>query len=270
MKTLPLLELLVRRYPDIPRDSLYRNILCREVVVDGGRITNPRESVRDNTFVEIVQEPYVSRGGVKLEYALDSWGITAEGKVFLDAGASSGGFTDCLLSNGALKVFAVDVGYNQLDYRLRTDPRVAVMEKTNIMQVQALDPIPDAAAADLSFRSISGAARKILSLTREKWLIALIKPQFELEYPPADFTGVITDEHLLRNVLQRTVIKLQQEHAGVVKLLQSPIPGRKGNREFLALIEDIHVFHRKILTVNEIDQLVDNAVVTGRENPGSW
>jgi 23S rRNA (cytidine1920-2'-O)/16S rRNA (cytidine1409-2'-O)-methyltransferase len=239
VKTLTLLDLLVRTFPDRTRDSLYASILCREVRVNGCTAVSPRQPAAPDAVIEIVRSPFVSRGGLKLKHALDVWKPNVRGKIFLDAGSSTGGFTDCLLQADAAGVYAVDVGYNQLAYILRTDPRVTVMERTNIMHIDQLSPVPHAAAADLSFRSIKGAAKKILSLTAEKWMIALIKPQFELDSPPPGFKGVLNDSLLLRNVLIRTVTELEEEGAAVTRLIPSPIPGRKGNREFLALIRDI-------------------------------
>ncbi|NQT60816.1 MAG: TlyA family RNA methyltransferase [Bacteroidetes bacterium] len=239
MKSLPLLELLSKKYPDIPKETLYSYILCREVSVDGGRIANPKERISITASLEIIRDKYVSRGGVKLKHALLEWRISPADKVMLDAGSSTGGFTDCLLQEGAQSVYAVDVGYNQLDYSLRTNPKVVVMERTNIMEVEELDPLPHAAVADLSFRSIRGAAEKILSLTREAWMIALIKPQFEIDAYIEDFNGVVSNDELLLEILTATCTELADEGAGVVRVAASPILGRKGNREFLALIYDM-------------------------------
>ncbi len=240
MRRRPLLELLAAQFPLYSREELYGMILCREVLVNGGRIMNPREMVAEDALLAIAPARFVSRGGEKLEYALERWGISVTGLLMLDAGASTGGFTDCLLQHGAQGVYAVDVGYNQLSYRLRSDERVTVMERTNIMQVDSLNPLPDAAVADLSFRSIRGAAGKVLSLTSQHWMIALIKPQFELdEYEaPEDFSGVIHDEDLVESVLAATLRNLAAEAVTAVGLLTSPITGRKGNREFLALLAD--------------------------------
>ena len=238
MKSQPLLELLAEKYPNIPKERLYSYILCREVSVNGGRIANPKELVSKTAELEIVQDTYVSRGGVKLKHALQEWGISPAGKIMIDAGSSTGGFTDCLLQEGAHRIYSVDVGYNQLDYKLRKHPKVVVMERTNIMEVGELDPRPHAAVADLSFRSIRGAAGKILSLTRESWMIALIKPQFEIDTYVQDFNGVVSNDELLLEILTVTCTELAEEGAGVVRIAASPILGRKGNREFLALIYD--------------------------------
>lgn len=252
-----LLDLLVRIYPEIPREKLYSYILCREVSVDGGRIRNPKEPVRPDADVKLVPAPYVSRGGIKLAHAFTQWNIPVEGAVMLDAGSSSGGFTDCLLQRGAVNVYAVDVGFNQLSYRIRNDSRVIAMEQTNIMDVGQLDPAPEAAVADLAFRSIEGAAEKILSLTRGRWMIALIKPQFEFD--PAldgnDFDGIVRDETLQKEILLRTCRKLKSAGVFTHALTESPIFGKKGNREFLVLLKEVPAVQ------HSLEELVGNLVI---------
>jgi 23S rRNA (cytidine1920-2'-O)/16S rRNA (cytidine1409-2'-O)-methyltransferase len=182
--------------------------------------------------------PYVSRGGEKLAAALDLWGIACEGKTWIDAGCSTGGFTDCLLRRGASLVYAIDVGENQLDWRLRADPRVRVMEATNVMAVRGeeLDPTPDSAVADLSFRSLRLAASRILSLTAERRGIFLVKPQFEYIHPPRDFDGVVRGQGALRDILSDLVAGLGNEGVRAEDAVESPLRGRKGNREFLFLL----------------------------------
>ena len=260
MKTLPLLDLLSKRYPDTPRETLYSYILCREVLVNGGRIANPKERVSISVVIEIVRDTYVSRGGVKLKHALLKWGVSVNDKIMLDAGASTGGFTDCLIQEGAASVYSVDVGYNQLDYSLRKHQKVVVMERTNMMDVWELDPIPHAAVADLSFRTIRSAAGKILSLTREAWMIALIKPQFEIDEYVEEFNGVVTNDELLLEILTATCTELAREEAGVVNITASPILGRKGNREFLALIYDKNRRSGKFLSGKELKDVLKKVV----------
>jgi len=237
LKRLPLLDLLCREYPQQERERLFALIMCRKVIVDGGRIANPKELVRIDATISFAEDEFVSRGGKKLDHALTSWGIDVSAKSFIDAGASTGGFTHCLLSHGAERVYSVDVGYNQLSYLLRTDPRVVVMEQTNIMHVKDLVALVDAAVADLSFRSISGAASHIIGQTKEKWLIALIKPQFELQQDDPTFDGVIKDDAVIITVLMRVFSQLAEEGIGISKFIASPILGAKGNREYLALLE---------------------------------
>ena len=238
MKKVPLLTLLKKTYPEYSSDKLYSHILCGEVIVDGGVIKNPKELFPEDTPVVLADKKYVSRGGFKLEKALDTWHIDVKGKVVLDAGSSTGGFTDCLLQHGAALVHAVDSGSNQLDFKLRQNPAVLVREKTNIMDVTALDPQPDIAVCDLSFRSIVHAASHILSLTREKKLIVLVKPQFEERGLVPGFDGVIRKEEDLRRVLAETERLLAEDNTYITDMIESPILGTKGNREFLCIITD--------------------------------
>ncbi len=231
-RTLTVLDLLVQLYPDLPREKLYSRVLCAEVVIDGSVIRDPKASVSADAEVTLSSKKFVSRGGFKLDPALEAWSVVVAGKVFLDAGSSTGGFTDALLQRGALSVHAVDVGVGQLDWKLRVDPRVVVREGTNIMEVEALSPVPHAAVADLSFRSLRGAASKILSLTQEGWMIALIKPQFEWVQPPSDFQGVVPDGRLeeILEVLERD---LRDEGVTLAERMPSAVRGRRGNQEFL-------------------------------------
>lgn len=211
--------------------------MCGEVLVNGERVRSSLCPVPRDADITFQKRRYVSRGGLKLEAALKYWRIPIEEKIMLDAGCSAGGFTDCLLQHGAALVHAVDVGYNQLDYSLRSHPFVMVYEKTNIMTVKQLEPQPYAATADLSFRSIKGAASRILSLTTRKLLIGLIKPQFEYSAGSDNFNGVIVDNKLLEEILLSVALELKCEQAFVTDVLASPVKGRKGNREFFFLIQ---------------------------------
>ena len=238
MRKVPLLTLLKKKYPGFSGDKLYSHILCGEVIVDGGVIKNPKELFSPDAEVVLADKKYVSRGGFKLEKALDYWHLDVKGKVVLDAGSSTGGFTDCLLQHGAALVHAVDSGSNQLDFKLRQNPAVLVREKTNIMDVESLDPQPDIAVCNLSFRSIVHAASHILSLTREKKLIALVKPQFEERGLVPGFDGVIRKDEDVRRVLAETERLLEEDNSYIVDMIESPILGTKGNREFLCIITD--------------------------------
>ncbi len=238
MKKVPHLTLLKKNYIGYSSDKLYSHILCGEVIVDGGVIKNPKELCREDTPVVLADKKFVSRGGFKLEKALEHWHIDVKGKVVLDAGSSTGGFTDCLLQHGASLVHAVDSGSNQLDFKLRQNPAVLVKEKTNIMDVTDLEPQPDLAVCDLSFRSIVHAASHILSLTREKKLIALVKPQFEERGLVPGFDGVIRKDEDVRRVLAETERLLAEDKSYIIDMIESPILGTKGNREFLCKITD--------------------------------
>lgn len=238
-----LLEALRLQHSALTTDELTALIVCRNVSVDGELITDPKQSINRQAVIEVIREQrYVSRGGEKLEGALTSFGLSVTGLTLLDAGSSTGGFTDCLLTSGATLVHAVDVGYNQLDWKLRSDERVRVMERTNIMAVSSLDPQPDAAVCDLSFRSIAGAARHILSLCKEGgWLIALIKPQFEVPKGVEGFDGVIKDQDLLIQVMESVIERLITDGVGIEDLALSPITGAKGNIEFFGLLRNHQV-----------------------------
>lgn len=232
-KSLSLLDLLVSLYPETPREKLFSRVLCGEVLVDGSVLRDPKLAVSVDAEVALSSRKFVSRGGFKLDPVLDAWAVAVTEKVFLDAGCSTGGFTDALLQRGAALVHAVDVGVGQLDWKLRVHPKVHLLEGCNVMELQSLEPKPQAAVADLSFRSLRGAAAKILSLTSEGWLIALIKPQFEWNNPPADFQGIVPDERL-DEILRALEGDLKKEGVALVDLLPSAVRGRRGNQEFLA------------------------------------
>jgi len=234
MKSAPLIEILHKLYPDLPRKELYARIMCGEVFINGECIRDPKQRVKQTVKPVFQSRRYVSRGGLKLEAALKRWDLPVGEKVFVDAGASAGGFTDCLLQYGARLVHAVDVGYNQLDYRLRQDRRVRVHERTNVMSVSRFDPMPDAAVADLSFRTIRKAAAHLLSITLEGWMVALVKPQFEIDADDEeDFSGIVRSADSLRKVLLQVASGLDEEGVEVLGIIPSPITGRRGNREFL-------------------------------------
>lgn len=186
--------------------------------------------------------PYVSRGGLKLEAGLDYFKIDPQGRVCADIGASTGGFTDCLLQRGAGKVYAIDVGYGQLAWKLRQDPRVVVMERTNARHLKPGD-LPDPlslAVIDAAFISLKLLIPPLLPLFKEQAeILALIKPQFEVGKGKVGKGGVVRDEELHQKVIDDIIMfaeSLDLEHKGVIK---SPILGPKGNKEFL-----IHLISR--------------------------
>lgn len=231
-KRVGLLDLLVGLFPETHRERLFSRILCGDVVVDGSVLRDPKVTVSSEAEVILSAKRFVSRGGFKLDPVLEVWKIPVEGKVFLDAGCSTGGFTDALLQRGASAVHAVDVGTGQLDWKLRSDPRVIVWEGTNVMELSRLDPRPQAAVADLSFRSLRGAAAKILSLTTEGWMVALVKPQFEWVNPPEAFDGIVPDDRI-PEILDRLEGDLRTEGVRLGDRLASEVRGRKGNQEYL-------------------------------------
>lgn len=196
-----------------------------------------------DTPLEVRQRlPYVSRGGVKLAHALDTWadayGIALDGVVALDAGASTGGFTDCLLQRGAARIYAVDVGYGQLHYRLRQDPRVVCREKVNVRYPFELPEPVDLLVADLSFISLTmGLPEPLTHLRSGGYAVVLIKPQFEAQRGEVGKGGIVRDEALRREILSRVQGWLgAREDVALLDTIESPITGDAGNREFLALL----------------------------------
>jgi 23S rRNA (cytidine1920-2'-O)/16S rRNA (cytidine1409-2'-O)-methyltransferase len=232
MKKRPLLEVLRELEPGSDRERLLARILCGEVRVDGVRVRDPRFPVEGQVSLE--RRRFASRGGLKLDGALAAHGPLVEGLCLLDAGCSTGGFTDCLLERGASRVIAVDVGYGQLAYRLRRDPRVTLLERTNILSLAPdnLPAIPDGAVADLSFRSLRQAAAHLLSLTTRHWLVALVKPQFEWRWPGREFRGVVRDPQVRRSLLLELARDLGGEGVFVQRVAEASPAGARGNREY--------------------------------------
>lgn len=178
--------------------------------------------------------PFVSRGGLKLQHALQQFGIEASGKVVADIGASTGGFTDCLLQAGAARVYAIDVGYGQLDWKIRQDPRVVVMERTNIRHLESLPEPVDLATIDVSFISLALVLPVVKRLLRPLGeAVALVKPQFEAGKEKVGKGGVVRDPAVHREVLLRVARTAQELGFTVLGVTKSPITGPAGNVEFL-------------------------------------
>lgn len=261
-RRIALVELLHRLFSDLDKNENLARILCGEILVNGERIRDPRTPVLIDSAVEFKKKcRFVSRGGEKLDPVVKLWNIQVEGLTFIDAGSSRGGFTDCLLQRGARHVYAVDVGYNQLDYRLRMDGRVGVLERTNVMSLEPkqFNTKPDAAVMDLSFRSARNAAFHLLSLLQPQgWILGLIKPQFEWNNPSSDFRGVVQNKEQLQEILIRLLEDLWQEGSFIQNVCRSPLLGRKGNQEFFFLIQaDADVSKDEAL--NKILRSLDNA-----------
>jgi 23S rRNA (cytidine1920-2'-O)/16S rRNA (cytidine1409-2'-O)-methyltransferase len=208
------------------------------VEVDQIRIDKPGRLTPRAAAISLKGPPhgYVSRGGLKLQAALQRFSPDLSEKVVLDAGASTGGFTDCLLQRGAKKVIAVDVGYGQFHWKLRQDPRVVLLEKTNIRYLlpEEIEEEPDAATIDVSFISLHLVLPPVTKILRDKgWIIALVKPQFEVGKGQVGKGGVVRDDFLHQDVLNR--IKTFSESLGweVRGEMESPLFGPKGNKEFL-------------------------------------
>ncbi|TFH04316.1 MAG: TlyA family RNA methyltransferase [Spirochaetales bacterium] len=264
-----LLDRLCQLRSDVSREGLLSFVLCGEVTVDGVLVRNPRELILAHAVVGFTGQRFVSRGGGKLDHAVELWSLPVASRCFLDAGASTGGFTDCLLQRGAATVHAVDVGYNQLDYRLRIDPRVVVHERTNIWALSDLLPVPQAAVADLSFRSLRGLTRHILGLTSERWAVLLIKPQFEWQDAPDSFDGIVPEKEL-GEMLAGVLKDLAEEGVECRGVAASPVKGRGGNQEFLAFVLDgmapLELRDGVLGHSHEPDELVRRALC---ESPGA-
>jgi 23S rRNA (cytidine1920-2'-O)/16S rRNA (cytidine1409-2'-O)-methyltransferase len=213
-------------------------IMAGEVAVEGMAVTKPGTLVKEEAVITIVAPPpFVSRGGIKLAYALDQSQLDVSGKVAADIGASTGGFTDCLLQRGARRVYAIDVGRGQLDYRLRQDPRVVVIEGVNARYPMALPEKVDLATIDVSFISVEKVIPSVAQLVKENgYLVVLIKPQFEAGRREVGKGGIIKDPLIHARVLGRFVAWLTENKLRLGGLLPSPLLGASGNREFFVLL----------------------------------
>ena len=220
------------------REKAKALIMAGDVYVNGQKEDKAGSTFDENIIPEVrgARLAYVSRGGLKLEKAMQVFPVTPQGKVCLDIGASTGGFTDCMLQNGAVRVYAIDVGYGQLDWKLRTDPRVVCMEKTNIRYVKPED-LPekaDLASIDVSFISLSkvfGPVRDLLS--EGGCIVCLIKPQFEAGREKVGKKGVVRDPAVHREVI-RSVLAYARENGLDPRMLTfSPVKGPEGNIEYL-------------------------------------
>ena len=218
-------------------------VMAGIVLVDDQRVEKPSEqhSPQANIRIKGAEDPttrYVGRGDLKLEGTLRSFRLDVTGMNVLDVGASTGGFTDCLLQNGATKVWAVDVGHNQIDWKLRTDPRVEVREGVNARYLQPSDfPVKfDLVVMDVSFISVKLVLPAILPLLKDDgWIITLIKPQFEVGRGQVGSGGIVRDEEQHRRVVAEVNALAESIGLHLVNVIDSPILGAEGNKEFLAL-----------------------------------
>ncbi|MGH9451387.1 MAG: TlyA family RNA methyltransferase [Terriglobia bacterium] len=230
-------RLLVDRGVAPSRQRAQALILAGQVLAGGQKVEKCGAPVSLDTTVRIVGEPrkYVSRAGVKLEGALDRFGVDPHGKICLDVGASTGGFTDCLLDRGAAKVFAVDAGTNQLDWKIRQDPRVVVMEKTNAryLRVGQLGERVALTTVDVSFISATLIVRAMPQLLHPgAEALILVKPQFEVGREGVGKGGIVRDPELHRQAVEKVILCLQQAGFQVSGSCESSLPGVEGNREF--------------------------------------
>jgi 23S rRNA (cytidine1920-2'-O)/16S rRNA (cytidine1409-2'-O)-methyltransferase len=217
------------------RERAQALIMAGSVAVDGQPARRAAMPIDDAAEIAVkARMPYVSRGGLKLAHAIEHFGLDVAGLTMADVGASTGGFTDCLLQRGAARVYAIDVGYGQLDWRLRQDPRVVVMERTHAREVAALPEPIDAAVVDVSFISLRQVLPNVFGwLAPGGWVVALIKPQFEAGREQVGKGGVVRDPAVHDEVILRVTHAVEALGKRVAGVTPSPILGPAGNREFL-------------------------------------
>nr|WP_314495496.1 TlyA family RNA methyltransferase [uncultured Peptostreptococcus sp.] len=238
------------------REQARRTIMTGNVFVDNQRVDKPGTMVKDDADILVKGKPlaYVSRGGLKLEKAMKNFDLSLEGKVCMDIGASTGGFTDCMLQNGAIKVYSVDVGYGQLAWKLRQDERVVCMERQNIrfLELDALDERPDFASIDVSFISLKLVLPKAWELLNDGGrVVALIKPQFEAGREKVGKKGVVREKSTHIEVIEMVSRLAIKEGFKILDLDFSPIKGPEGNIEYLIYLEKID---NKIEIKDEVDE----------------
>ena len=234
--------LLVKRNLASSREKAKAIIMSGNVFVDGQREDKAGTSFPEEVQIEVRGHalPYVSRGGLKLEKAMKNFDVSMEGKVCTDVGSSTGGFTDCMLQNGAVKVFAIDVGHGQLDWKLRQDERVVCMEKTNIRYVTPEDieePV-DFSSIDVSFISLTKVLLPVRNLlSQDGQIVCLIKPQFEAGREKVGKKGVVRDPAVHKEVIEKVIVFAKEQYLQPLALDFSPIKGPEGNIEYLLYLQ---------------------------------
>jgi 23S rRNA (cytidine1920-2'-O)/16S rRNA (cytidine1409-2'-O)-methyltransferase len=231
-----------------------------QALLPAGRVRGydkPGQQVSDDVELEVEQPPpYVSRGGEKLRNALDAFGLDVKGRDAADVGASTGGFTDCLLQAGAARVVAIDVGHGQLHPKIRSDPRVTVLERTNARTLTELPFAPDLVVCDVSFISATKALPPVLALSEPGWeALVLVKPQFEAGRANVP-KGVVRDPEVQRKAVESVVEAARRWGGQTVGVVDSGLPGPKGNREFF-----VHLVNRPAtVEPDDIDRWIAEAV----------
>ncbi len=230
--------LMVERALAPSREKAKAYIMSGDVYVDGQKEDKAGTMFKETVKIEVRGNtlPYVSRGGLKLEKAMNNFGVSLDGKVCMDVGASTGGFTDCMLQNGAVKVYSIDVGYGQLDWKLRNDPRVVCMEKTNIRYVLPENIAEPAqfSSIDVSFISLTKVLLPVRNLlTEDGEIVCLIKPQFEAGREKVGKKGVVRDPAVHLEVIEKVIAYASTISMEPCHLSFSPIKGPEGNIEYL-------------------------------------
>lgn len=259
--------LLVKRNLAASREKAKAIIMSGNVFVEGQREDKAGTTFSDEVQIEIKGHtlPYVSRGGLKLEKAMKNFDVSMEGKVCTDVGSSTGGFTDCMLQNGAVKVFAIDVGRGQLDWKLRQDPRVVCMEKTNIRYVEPEhlgEPI-DFSSIDVSFISLTKVLLPIRNYLKEDGeIVALIKPQFEAGREKVGKKGVVREPETHLEVIEKVTAYAVSIGFNVKALEFSPIKGPEGNIEYLVHLQKCPEEEARIFDSVDRKKIVEEAFAT--------
>jgi len=230
-------QLIQERYPDMSRTLIQSFITQGKVTVNGQPVSKSGTQVAQDAEITITTEQpkYVSRAGFKLEKALDHFNIDVTGLIALDAGLSTGGFADCLLQRGIKRIYGIDVGYGQVHEKIRKDDRVVVMERTNLRNVTQLPELVDLVTLDLSFISVLKVMEAITHLMKEHAkMIVLIKPQFEAERGQVGKGGIIKNVEIHKQVTENVIKGIETYGFTCKGLIESPIEGAMGNKEFLA------------------------------------
>lgn len=248
------------------REKARKSIMTGIVFVNHERIDKPGTQVPSNAIIELKGSlnPYVSRGGLKLEKAISEFDLKLMNKTAMDIGASTGGFTDCMLKNGVKKVFAIDVGYGQLAWTLRQDDRVVVMERTNIRYVthEDIDCEIDFVSIDVSFISLTMVLPVVKKLLRTNGeVVCLIKPQFEVGREKVGKKGVVRDEKAHREVIDKILNFSTQIGFEVIGLSYSPIKGPEGNIEYLAYLNNTETTNN----TKNLDDLIDLVICSSHK-----
>ena len=234
--------LLVKRNLAESREKAKAIIMSGNVFVDGEREDKAGTSFSDDVSIEIKGHtlPYVSRGGLKLEKAIQNFDVSVEGKVCTDVGSSTGGFTDCMLQNGASKVYSIDVGYGQLAWKLRNDERVVCMEKTNVRYIneEQISDRPSFASVDVSFISLTKVIPPAVNVMAEDaQMVCLIKPQFEAGREKVGKKGVVREKSTHQEVIIKIIDFAFNEGLNIIGIDFSPIKGPEGNIEYLIMFD---------------------------------
>ncbi len=231
-------SLLVERGLVETRTRAQALVMAGKVAVGGKAVVKSGTLVAEDAEVTVAEPPpFVGRGGIKLDHALSQFGLDVSDRVAVDIGASTGGFTDCLLKRGASRVYAVDVGYGQIDYRLRQDHRVVVMERINARYPFSLSEKADLATFDLSFISVEKVIPSVARLLKDDgYLLVLLKPQFEARKEEVGRGGVVKQPEIQARVLGRFIAWLIEHGFRLGGLVASPIAGASGNREFVVML----------------------------------